>query len=658
MSVDETLPITYQTIIANMPRPALVLDTRLRVVCANSLFAQYVSRELTAIVGQPIADSFASILPYLSAVETFPLRQKADVDGRYLQLDISELTTPADGVLGYLLMMQDVTPDHVVKNALRTYEQRYRALFERSHDAIFILDFERIILIANQQAADMLQIALSQLLHENFLPFVAEDDIEILETHIALLKKGAQLPLQEIELHNQEGYRVTTEISLSLVRDSDNTPIHMQAIVRDISGRKRAERKLQERIEQLDVLLLSSDVVNQNLDMEHVLVVAVETARFLTESDAAFISVVQGERIVVRGVSGLYPTEVIGDVIAYDWGIVGRVLVEQEPMWVRDVHSDPDYVPDIPETKSLIALPLISQERLLGILNLETANPENYTEDIFQLAQIFAGLAANTIENALLYAYVREQLYELTTLYDELQDAEMLKTDMIRIANHDLKNPLASVAGIVELMAMEQNTLPVHFAEYIDEMQQSLERANGILKDFLSIEAINQRMKSMTITRVNLHELGQRAFDEFASSAEEKRFVYTFSVDEQGTYVVEGDTAQLYEAMTNLLDNAIKYTAPGGRVAMTLGYRDDFMIRLAVEDTGFGIPKSRQKRLFEPFYRSQTKETSHIEGTGLGLHLVRNIIDRHGGEMIYKSVYRKGSTFGFLLVPALTETVG
>lgn len=655
--VNDQIPITYKTIIATLPRPALVLDTRLRVMCANDAFARYIRRDLSQIVDKPLADCFAAILPYLSALDTFPSEQRVKIDGRYLQVDMNALHTPTDEVVGYLLMVQDVTADQVVKEALRTYEQRYRALFERSNDAIFILDFDTTILIANQQSADMLHTDLSELLQERFLDFITEDDSEVFQTRIEALKQGALLPLQEIRLHNQAGYDVVTEMSLSVVHTSDKEPMHIQVIVRDISARKVAEQKLQERIEQLDVLLLASEAVNQNLDMEHVLVVTLETARFLTEADAAFISLIDGEHIVVREVTGQYPKEVVGDVIGYDWGIVGRVLSEQEPIWEPDVHSNAVYVPDVPETQSLIALPLISQQRLIGILNLETATQANFTDDIFQLAQLFAGQASNTIENALLYGYVQEQLYELTTLYEELQDAEMLKTDMIRIANHDLKNPLASVAGIVELMAMELDDLPAQYEIYIDEMQQSLERANGILKDFLSVEAINQRMKSMTVIKVDLRDLAERAFDEFKTMAQDKVLDYQFIVDEQRHYMVEGDTAQLFEAITNLLDNAIKYTAPNGRVTLRLAYTDDFMVQLVVEDTGFGIPKGRQKRLFEPFYRSQTIETSHIEGTGLGLHLVRNIVDRHGGEMLYESVYCKGSTFGFLLVPAMAEAV-
>jgi signal transduction histidine kinase len=105
---------------------------------------------------------------------------------------------------------------------------------------------------------------------------------------------------------------------------------------------------------------------------------------------------------------------------------------------------------------------------------------------------------------------------------------------------------------------------------------------------------------------------------------------------------------QLYEAMTNFISNAIKYTPREGRVQVSLTGGAERVV-FEVTDTGFGIPDDMQARMFQPFYRAQTRETKEIEGTGLGLHLTKNIIERHGGEIIFRSVYGQGSTFGFWL---------
>ena len=109
---------------------------------------------------------------------------------------------------------------------------------------------------------------------------------------------------------------------------------------------------------------------------------------------------------------------------------------------------------------------------------------------------------------------------------------------------------------------------------------------------------------------------------------------------------VMADAAHISEAMTNLISNAIKYTPADGRIVVRVHCRRSKVL-FEVEDNGPGIPEEKQERLFEPFYRAV--KSSEVEGSGLGLHLVRNIIQRYGGKTHFSSVYGKGSLFGFSL---------
>jgi two-component system phosphate regulon sensor histidine kinase PhoR len=109
---------------------------------------------------------------------------------------------------------------------------------------------------------------------------------------------------------------------------------------------------------------------------------------------------------------------------------------------------------------------------------------------------------------------------------------------------------------------------------------------------------------------------------------------------------VMGNEAHLREAVENLVSNAIKYTHEGGHVDVSLEF-DGVDANFKVKDDGIGIQEEHQGRVFEPFYRAKSEETLTIEGTGLGLHMVKQIVERHGGKMILESVYREGSTFGF-----------
>ncbi|MFN8374065.1 MAG: ATP-binding protein [Anaerolineae bacterium] len=104
----------------------------------------------------------------------------------------------------------------------------------------------------------------------------------------------------------------------------------------------------------------------------------------------------------------------------------------------------------------------------------------------------------------------------------------------------------------------------------------------------------------------------------------------------------------MQQAVSNLVDNAIKYTPDSGSVHVALRHREG-MARFEVTDSGYGIPETEQSNLFQPFKRVKTEETKTIEGTGLGLYSVKRIIERNRGEIIFTSQYGKGSTFGFTL---------
>jgi signal transduction histidine kinase len=146
---------------------------------------------------------------------------------------------------------------------------------------------------------------------------------------------------------------------------------------------------------------------------------------------------------------------------------------------------------------------------------------------------------------------------------------------------------------------------------------------------------------------VDLHELIALTFDECEAQAAEKSLDYQLQ-NTAGLVEVQGDAIFLHESIVNLLSNAIKYTPNGGKVLVRL-QTDGSKATLEVQDNGYGIPEESQANLFQPFYRPVTKETKSIRGTGLGLHLVKRIVERHNGQMVFTSTYGKGSTFGFEL---------
>lgn len=508
----------------------------------------------------------------------------------------------------------------------------YETLFQNLPEAMLILDNQYKIISINQAFLELLQSEADKLLGYSLQDILLElGDLEP-DTKISGIttidKQLFQYKL--IPQHVNEclqGYLLhLSEISKESIQET--------------------------RIAELDTLRVVDDEVSRTLNIKQVIVLSLDAAILLSGADGGFIALNAGEPIEVTHAAGSYTETTIGAGVYSNMGIVGRVLRTLEPELVLDVSTDSDYYIDIPETQALMALPLTTQGRLVGILNLETSDPTRFTESTFQFIQLLASRLAVALQNARLYDVVHKQLDELYMLYEELRHAENLKSDMIRIANHDLKNPLSIVRGYIDLMEMDSHLLPETYHDAIPTMRQSLNRAYNILDEFLSLEAMTERASGKKLHNFDLRKSVENAVEEFQPHIAKKQHTLTLSLAPDSV-TIKGDSAQIYQAIANIVHNAIKYTASSGSIHIELSITNTQDARFTVRDTGYGIPEEHQEHLFKPFYRSDTQETRSIEGTGLGLHLVKNIIERHRGEMIINSIYQQGSTIGFLLPLAL-----
>ncbi|MBC8170899.1 MAG: HAMP domain-containing histidine kinase [Anaerolineae bacterium] len=255
------------------------------------------------------------------------------------------------------------------------------------------------------------------------------------------------------------------------------------------------------------------------------------------------------------------------------------------------------------------------------------------------------------IDNAGLFQQTVNQLDELRGLYERVTKLEQLKTDMIRIASHDLRNPLSVVLSYVGLIQNElKNNGSPNAQEYAKNIDTAARQMRKITLDILSLERIEEAAQDAHMVDCDLKALIEICFNQHLPMAKLKAQLCELNIEVE-TASVKGDAIQLAEAINNLIGNAIKYTPNEGTIRVSLTKNNAKFI-FKVVDNGYGIKEAQQARLFQPFFRARSAETRDIEGTGLGLHLVKNIIERHAGQLIFESVYGEGSTFGFEL-PAL-----
>lgn len=456
-------------------------------------------------------------------------------------------------------------------------------------------------------------------------------------------RTGQPLSSLEISINRRDGTPLHIDISVSLILDAAGNPCGFRGFVRDITTRRAMDAALRARIQMLSLLQQVDAELASAGEPEVVLTIAINSAIALSRADAGFVGLLDGERMKIcraYGVTGERELDL-------NEGIIGRALRLGRPEFVEDVYADPDYIGDVPGMCANIVLPLIARDRKLGVINLETRHADLFTPEVYEFTRLLAARVAAALDNAILLHTSQAQLAALQKLYAQVSDLEQIKTDMIRIAAHDMRAPLSIIASYIEMLRDE---LAPHFDEihisYFEAIERSLDRMTRLSTDILSLEKINERRTAPT-TPIDFTRVLAETAAGFRLEASERGIAYTVTpLDEPCT--VAGDAAELGEAISNLISNALKYTPAGGEVAVAAFIHDGSVI-LDVRDTGFGIPREKQKLLFQAFSRIRTADTVHIAGTGLGLHLVRKIVERHGGEVLFESEPGVGSRFGFSL---------
>ena len=231
-------------------------------------------------------------------------------------------------------------------------------------------------------------------------------------------------------------------------------------------------------------------------------------------------------------------------------------------------------------------------------------------------------------------------LRDITTM----RDLNRFKDEMLKMASHDLRSPLALIVGYCSLIALDTpEDAPTQ--EYLNAIMRATERMQGLLDDLLRVEQIRKSPLELH-QKIDFCEVVDEAVEHVRPMAEQKHHTIELERWLENVPPVTINPVLIREAMENLIGNAIKYTPDGGRICVRV-FAQENTLHFNVEDNGIGIPKEHLPRIFETFYRAKQAGSEGIEGRGLGLSLVKTIIERHGGEVWVESEYGSGSRFGF-----------
>ncbi len=225
----------------------------------------------------------------------------------------------------------------------------------------------------------------------------------------------------------------------------------------------------------------------------------------------------------------------------------------------------------------------------------------------------------------------------------ELKRLERVRKDFVANASHELRTPLAAMKGYIEALIDGEKDDSARSAEFLEILRNNTDRLNNIIDDLLTLTQIESGRYVWKRDSLKIVELLERVMATLKPAVQKRGHVVSVRLPES-LPDVPGDPEKLTQVFTNLVDNAIKYTSDGGKITIE-GHQVSGGVEFMISDTGPGISRKDQLRIFERFYRVDRARSRDLGGTGLGLSIVKHIVEAHGGEVRVESTLGKGSTF-------------
>jgi signal transduction histidine kinase len=227
----------------------------------------------------------------------------------------------------------------------------------------------------------------------------------------------------------------------------------------------------------------------------------------------------------------------------------------------------------------------------------------------------------------------------------DIQRVNKIRRDFVANVSHELKTPATSLKLLAESLEECIDEDPVQARFFAGQLKSETERLAQLITDLLDLARLESQEQTEYPNLVDVRKVLMTVLARMRQVARRKDITLLWKrFGKAAQYTVRGDETQLTSMFTNLVDNAIKYTPPGGRVEVTGGMENGEIV-VSVSDTGIGIPEAKLPRIFERFYRVDKARSKATGGTGLGLSIVRHVAENHGGRVTVESVVGEGSAF-------------
>lgn len=569
------------------------------------------------------------------------------------------------GLLAQILWryrLADITPAFAAREIISTMD-----------DALIVVDCEGAVRIVNEAACALLNKSRSQMIG---LPVWAVNDAFLSREQFQILIRG------EVDHGNYGAHLPQVEdrerllsVTVSLIREREKKePSGIVCIARDISEQQEIEELLSRKNTYVLLLQQIAICANQAKTIEELLVYSLEKICIYTGWIAghAYLGLNNAPEVLVSSpIWYLENRETFKSLreltekvqFKKGMGIVGHVLESGKPVWVSDVTHEKDFIRIWPGFESplraYLAVPVLVRNETVAVLEFfsdQKREPDKALLQVLtnvgaQIGRVFERQRSEEkLENARneLEKRVEERTRELSRSNEKLKEQDELKTSFVGIAAHEVKTPLTSILGFLQLI-LQGRLGPITVTQK-EALSLSYDVARRLLReidDLLDMTRIELGQIKMQIRMANIEKILKEEMMTFKTQADEKDIRFEFHAD-HFLKAIACDEDRIREVFDNLISNSVKYTPRKGRVHFELKNTQNG-IQVDVQDTGVGIPKEDQEKIFEPFMTLRKTGLEGEKGSGLGLALVKKIIEAHHGTIKVESEEGRGAKFSLVL---------
>ncbi len=545
----------------------------------------------------------------------------------------SALLRDADGnPAGFVSITRDITERKRAEEALRLT----RASVDETDAEIFWFGEDGRFTDVNDTACKVLEYTREELLKMEIFDIDIHFPRESLPKILAEVRESGMVMLTSSH-HTKKGKVFPVEISFYSVEFGKQRRYFLFA--HDISERLHTEEERERFTTQLRTAAEVSMQVGAILDPQKLLelVVPLITERFNLYHVHVYIVDEETQTLVMRVGSGeigkLMREQTHAISLDREQSLVAHVARTQKAILVNDVIQEPGFMPNplLPDTRSELAVPLIVSEKVLGVLDVQDDEAQRFTQNDMDVFTTLAGQIAAAFLTA--------------TSYNRVLEVDRLKGEFLANMSHELRTPLNSILGYTEVMLMGiDGDLTPEMSEDVQAIFENGQQLLRLINDILDLTKIEAGRMVLSLEPVDVVPLLEDSkVNNQGLLLKRKTDVEIVIEANDDLPIIVADRVRLGQVLNNLVSNAVKFTEKG--YIYLRAFKAENHIFIEVEDTGMGISKEDQAKIFQRFRQVDGSSTRRAEGTGLGLAISRSLVQMHGWELTLTSESGKGSKF-------------